>query len=247
MINRLERAGIGPQRGTRSALLLLLAWGGSSCDAVQDQVAESKEAAAQKGVNAGGLIGPGFALSKNTEGVLYTWVDDSGEFQITQDPSEIAQAARKTVRVVVDGKSPGGADHVFVTDVSNLEGNFVVRKMARADWEKRGQAAREKRIAELRPAEPAPASALDGNVDAIIYGADWCKPCHLAEDYLKRKGARVVKKDIEEDEAAATEMRALLRGAGMSGSSIPVLNVGGTVLRGFSPSAIDAAWRKMKK
>ena len=84
-------------------------------------------------------------------------------------------------------------------------------------------------------------------VDAIVYGADWCKPCHLAEDYLKRKGARVVKKDIEEDESAAAEMRRKLKRAGMGGSSIPILDIGGTMLKGFSEKAIDSALKRAKQ
>jgi hypothetical protein len=66
----------------------------------------------------------------------------------------------------------------------------------------------------------------------------------LAEDYLKKRGARVVKKDIEEDPSAAAEMRRKLKSAGMSGSSIPVLDVGGTILRGFSESSVESALKR---
>src|SRR5690606_36745491 len=61
----------------------------------------------------------------------------------------------------------------------------------------------------------------------------------LAEEYLKQKGVRVTMKDIEEELGASVEMRQKLSGAGLSGASIPVLDVGGTILVGFSTSAVD--------
>lgn len=193
---------------------------------------------------------PDFSVGPNTEGALYTWVDDQGTFHLTEQPAEIPAAAKKQVRVVVDGKSVGSPEYVYVADLTEVaDGKYALMSMPRAEWEQVGKAHRDKRIAELIPKnEPSAASQLaDLNVDAIIYGADWCKPCHLAEDYLKSKGARVVKKDIEEDPAAAREMQGVLKSAGLSGSSIPVLNVGGTILRGFSAKAIDAALARAKK
>ena len=38
-----------------------------------------------------------------------------------------------------------------------------------------------------------------------------------------------------------------LKSAGMGGASIPVIDVHGTILRGFSPRALDAAIRKARK
>ena len=191
-----------------------------------------------------------FLISAMTQGVLFTWVDKDGSFAITESRDDIPDFARSTVRVVVDGHSPGGAKHVFVVDLNQKteQEEIPVRSMSREKWEGLGKVAREKRVAELRPPEQAPdPSPASLGVDAIVYGADWCKPCHMAEDYLKKKGARVVKKDIEEDPSAGAEMRRKLKGAGMSGSSIPVLDVGGTILRGFSARAVDAALKRAKK
>jgi glutaredoxin len=78
-------------------------------------------------------------------------------------------------------------------------------------------------------------------VVAIVYGADWCKPCHDAERYLKQRGATVVKKDIEQNEVAADEMRKKLERVGRGGASIPVIDVMGQILIGFSPAALEQA------
>ncbi len=193
---------------------------------------------------------PGFAIAADGTGVLFTWVDKDGSFKITEEMTEIPDHAQKTVRVVVEKRSPGNAEYVFVVDLSTRKKGeeIPVRSLSRSAWELIGGAEREKRIAALRPQEEAPGpSPADLGVDAIVYGADWCKPCHLAEDYLKKKGARVVKKDIEEDPAARVEMKGKLKKAGMSGSSIPVLDIGGTILRGFSRRAVDAALKRAHK
>ncbi len=73
----------------------------------------------------------------------------------------------------------------------------------------------------------------------IIYGASWCHPCHEAQAYLKSKGVAVVMKDIEEDPGAAAEMRQKLERSGQRGGSIPVIDVKGQILVGYSSGALD--------
>jgi glutaredoxin len=190
---------------------------------------------------------PTFKLTPETKGALFTWVDESGSFQLAEAVDGIPADRRNTVRVVVEGHAPGGGDYVYVADLSRGVADAQLRAISRSEWENLGKSARDKKVAALSPPPASPdASPQALGVDAIVYGADWCKPCHLAEDYLKKKGAKVVKKDIEEDPSAGQEMRGKLQRAGMSGSSIPVLDVGGTILRGFSAGAIDAALIRAK-
>lgn len=184
-----------------------------------------------------------FQLTAETKDVLYTWVDSEGNFQLTSDRAAIPESARRLVRVVVQGHPPGTPEHVYVADLSKPEdGRFPVQALTRKSWEEQGADARQRMLADLAPPR-APDDAPEGTlgITAIIYGADWCKPCHQAEAYLKKKGADVVKKDVEEDPAAAAEMHKKLKRAGMGGSSIPIIDVGGTIMVGFSPHALDAA------
>lgn len=212
-----------------------------------DQEASDPDAPTEQG-SGSPFPPPQFDLNAQTTGTLFTWVDDKGAFQLSESLEEIPQAHRRQVRVVVEGHSPGGAEHVYVADLSQGIDAAVVQALGRSKWEALGKTYRDKKVAELAPPPAAPdAEPAALGVDAIVYGADWCKPCHLAEDYLKKKGARVIKKDIEEDPAASQEMRAKLKRAGMSGSSIPVLDVSGTILKGFSTGAIDAALARAKK
>lgn len=208
---------------------------------------DSSRPAAGQGVKADA---PDFSVGPETKGALFTWVDEKGSFHLSESPTEIPESARQQVRIVVDGKSVGSPEYVYVANLNEVHnGKYSLLSMPRSEWENIGHKGREQQVFALRPKEEPSATAqlADLKVDAIIYGADWCKPCHLAEDYLRSKGVRVVKKDIEEDPGAAREMQSVLKSAGLSGSSIPVLNVGGTILRGFSERAIDTALARSKK
>ncbi len=186
-----------------------------------------------------------FSFADDTGGLLLTWVDEQGDFHVTQKTADVPAPSRQTVRVVLSSQPAGSVDTVFVTnlDQKGNDGRYAVRTMPRAAWDELGAARRKERMDRLAP--PAPSVALpNGPLAAVIYGADWCKPCHAAEAYLKERGLDVTKKDIEENDAARAEMKAKLTTAGLSGSNIPVIDVAGTLLVGFSPSALDAAIRR---
>lgn len=184
-------------------------------------------------------------------GTLYTWVDAEGRFHLSEKLGEIPAERRGAVRVVTDGKPTGSASHVFVADLTTAApgASISAAPKPRLEWEALGLAYKQAKVTPLEEKEAAASAraappATSGQ--AIVYGAEWCGPCHQAEAYLKKLGLQVVKKDIEEDDGAAREMRAKLKAAGLSGSSIPVLDVGGTMLIGFSERAIDAALKKAK-
>ena len=134
-------------------------------------------------------------------------------------------------------------------------GNYHVETMARSQWDELGASRRRKRMEALAPSAraefpPVPSAAraeAAGALSAIIYGAEWCKPCHQAEAYLKSRGVKVVHKDIERDPGAAKEMQAKLAKAGLGAGSIPVIDLGGQLFKGFSPSALDRAIGNLRK
>jgi glutaredoxin len=184
--------------------------------------------------------------------VLYTWIKDDGSFQLSEKLEEIPAPSRELVRVVAEGQPPGSPTHVFVADLRAAKSGdqAEAKPLGRPEWEANGLKFRQAKVEPLEKAadDDAPAPAMAHGKNAIVYGADWCKPCHQAEDYLKKLGMSVVKKDIEEDPSAVSEMRAKLARAGLgTSSSIPILDVAGTMLIGFSPRAIDAAIRAAEK
>lgn len=189
---------------------------------------------------------PPLELRDDTPGALLTWVDETGEFRVAQRVDDIPAASRETVRVVVQGKPAGTPELVYVANLTQRapNGTYPVRTMPRSEWDSIGADRRKARMQELVPPVAAPAP---GGSQVVIYGADWCKPCHQAEAYLRERNVPVVLKDIDEDAAARAEMKAKLSAANLRDASIPVIDVGGTLLVGFSPRALDAALKKLPK
>jgi glutaredoxin len=204
---------------------------------------------------------PPLEVKADTPNLLLTWVDDKGDFHVVQKPTDVPTEGRSTVRVVVTTREEGTGALVYVAnlDETTATGAYRLKTMPRAEWEELGAGKRKARLEALAPSA-APSAPPPGNppetgkspggagakapangVVVIIYGADWCKPCHDAERYLKQRGATVIKKDIDNNEVAAEEMQKKLARAGRSGASIPVIDIMGQIQVGFSPAALEQA------
>lgn len=82
------------------------------------------------------------------------------------------------------------------------------------------------------PKKPLPLPP-DGKVE--LYATSWCPACAQARAYFDGKGVAYVEYDIEKDAQAAA------RFAQYGAKGVPLIRVRGTLIRGFSPSALDAA------
>ncbi len=217
---------------------------------------------------------PPLHFSEATSNLMLTWVGPRGDTHVETLPSLVPEEARGFVRVLVSDSKEGTTDPIYVSDLgaSESDGGFVARSLPRAEWEaeiarrreKSGEAgapAEPERSPGRRPrqaggapaeqptaaptAEPAPTESPKGGVLVTIYGASWCGPCHQALDHLKHKGVRAVFKDIEEDPAAQREMQAKLKKSGARRGAIPVIDVGGKIIVGYSEAALDGALRDL--
>lgn len=205
---------------------------------------------------------PELEVKADTPNLLLTWIDDKGDFHVVQKPADVPTEGRAQVRIVVTTREEGTGALVYVAnlDETNATGAYRLKTMPRAQWEELGASKRKARLEALAPSSlpssaPVPSGGRDGKapstaagekppasgVVAIIYGADWCKPCHDAERYLKQRGATVIKKNIEDNEAAAEEMQKKLARVGRGGASIPVIDIMGQIQVGFSPAALEQA------
>lgn len=207
---------------------------------------------------------PALEVKADTANLLLTWIDDKGDFHVAQKPAEVPTEGRSMVRVVVTSSEAGTGKLVYVTnlDETTATGAYRLKTMPRAEWEELGASKRKARLEALAPsampsseppasgetpdtkppgAGPAAQKPPVSGVVAIIYGADWCKPCHDAERYLKQRGATVVKKNIEQNEVAEQEMQKKLARIGRHGASIPVIDIMGQIQVGFNPAALEQA------
>ncbi len=199
---------------------------------------------------------PPLSFRDDTPNLLLTWIDDKGETHTELHPPDVPAAGRRLVRVVVSDREDGTRDLFYVADldVKLPGGEFPTRTMRRSEWEGTIEERRRAFSAKHAPPPPPAGSAAPGQpsrpqnpavgVTVIIYGAEWCQPCHQAAAYLKKLGVAHVVKDVEEDEAAAREMSEKLERIGRRGGSIPIIDVAGQILVGYSRSEIDRALKR---
>jgi glutaredoxin len=184
-------------------------------------------------------------LKDDTANLMLTWVDEQGDFHVVQQVSAVPEDRRDRVRAVVMGQEAGTGQYVYVANLKSkgADGSYPVQVLTREQWDSIGADRRKARLEAMAPKADAVASAhaplAPGEKPyAIIYGADWCKPCHQAEDFLRGLGVDVTKKDIEQSNAAQAEMQQKLAKAHRTGSSIPVIDLMGNILVGFNPDVL---------
>lgn len=205
---------------------------------------------------------PAVSVRDDSTGLLLTWIDDKGDFHVEQSVADVPLMGRDTVKVIDPDVDDGThADRVFVVDLRSArpDGSYPVSVMPRSEFDAIAVARRQLRGPTLAsasaarsapPLPPPPTAQGQGRGDmqrrplVIVYGAQWCGPCHEAAAYLRKKGITFVEKDIERDKAAQREMQTKLTQAGLHAGSIPVLDVGGKMLVGFNPQAVDDALGK---
>jgi glutaredoxin len=199
---------------------------------------------------------PPLVLRDDTKDLLLTWIDQAGDFHVVERPELVPTEGRAQVRVVMTKNPEGTGRLVYVADLNRKapDGSYHVGTMTRAAWNELGAERRKVRLEELikkreeLAAAPMPTGPIAaGKTEAIIYGADWCKPCHQAEDYLKSLGVNVTKKDIDRSPSARAEMNHKLDRAGKAGASIPVIDVMGQLFVGFNRGVLRRAVEQGQK
>ena len=74
------------------------------------------------------------------------------------------------------------------------------------------------------------------SVTVKMYMTDWCGYCKKAREYIRSFGAELVEYDVDKDKSKRDEMRQKI-----SGSGVPVIDIEGTIIRGYDTEAIKAA------
>ncbi|WP_285417557.1 glutaredoxin family protein [Pseudomonas sp. efr-133-TYG-5] len=79
------------------------------------------------------------------------------------------------------------------------------------------------------------AEQVRANANVVLYATDWCGYCKQTKRFLDSKGIAFKEFDIEKDAEARKAYEAL------GGRGIPLIDVNGTLIRGFDPDEILAA------
>lgn len=72
--------------------------------------------------------------------------------------------------------------------------------------------------------------------EVIVYSTNFCPWCVKAKDFLKQNGIKYIEKNVEENDKFAEELFAK-----SGGGAVPVLDINGTIIVGFSVPKIKAA------
>jgi glutaredoxin len=78
------------------------------------------------------------------------------------------------------------------------------------------------------------------DIQVIMYMTDWCGYCRQAREYLHSLGVNLIEYDIEKDKGKREEMHK--RG----GKGVPLIDVEGILIKGYSPELIKSAIEKKK-
>lgn len=165
------------------------------------------------------------ALSCLASNLTADWlVTRKGQLIETQGPWTIEDTAVHFVDVE-------GADQSLELDDLDLEGSYDT-----TEW-RTGKPVARQSIPALDTAPEAdsprsPASVRQAQV--ILYETSWCGYCRKARRLLKSLDVDFVAKNIEHDREAALE----LRGKVGRHRGVPVLDIGGTILRGYHEGLI---------
>jgi len=81
------------------------------------------------------------------------------------------------------------------------------------------------------------------NVKVIMYKTSWCGYCRKAREYLQSLNVNLIEYDVERDRSMGDEM--LRKSGGARG--VPLIDVEGIIIHGFSPSAINEAVEKRRR
>lgn len=190
---------------------------------------------------------PGFSVRTDSTDVVFFWFDQQGQSHPVTRAGEVPEASRELVRVDPSRPELRRPGWIWMTNLRAPAVNGLLP--LRAVRSESLATVLLARVGHEGPlGSPAPVAVADAGAAApgrssqvIVYGASWCSACHQAAAYLTRRRVAFIEKDIEQDAAAAQEMREKAQRAGVATGSIPILDVRGHIMVGFSAEAIDRA------
>jgi glutaredoxin len=75
----------------------------------------------------------------------------------------------------------------------------------------------------------------------LVYGAEWCGPCHKLQAWLREHEVEFGYVDIERNSVGLKRLKHLKHQQHLNNPGIPVIEIDGTLFSGFSPNKLEAA------
>ena len=177
-------------------------------------------------------------ISEEMSNVAFRFLDrTTGEMRTVMQREDVPNEVREAVLTV--DLTPNASHHpraLFVADLREpgANGTYSVRVVDRFAYDAARRTERlevEEKAANRKP--------------VVMFSAEWCGACKQAAKWLRSNQIPFQERDIEKDPSARGDLSAAARKAGLNpksvAGSVPVFVVGGKVLKGFQPKAIQAA------
>jgi len=155
-----------------------------------------------------------FPFLPSAWGEIYQWTDKNGNVVFSDTPPPGKEAKIKHLREEGVFTAPP-REETAKPEIKNENRN------AAPSQDQEREAKRKKRIRD---------------VNVVMYSTNWCGYCKKAREYITSLGANLIEYNIEEDRSRGDEM---LKKSGSR--SIPVIDVEGIIIRGYSPAMIKQA------
>jgi glutaredoxin len=156
---------------------------------------------------------------------LYKWKDKDGNIFFSETPP------------------PAGTKAEVITFKDEPEANVPSTSKANSPESKSGSTEGNRSLSSPNPkSKSAEEKRSYSNIDVILYLTSWCGYCRKAKEYLRSLNVNVIEYDIEKNPDKAKEM--LSKTGGSRG--VPVIDVEGIIIRGYSQRAIEDAVEKRR-
>jgi glutaredoxin len=179
-------------------------------------------------------------LDASQDQFVLTYAGERGVFADCTTIAEVPEPARNLVGVNVFGRKPAPGK-VWVADLTAPlpDGRYALEAIPRDEFEGTVLGTGRSSVFELPDGLDSLGSLAAPEGAVIVYKTSWCGVCKQLENYLQGKGIEYVAKDIEQDRTAAAELAAKAKAAGVPTGSVPMIDVGGKLLRGFDRNALE--------
>jgi glutaredoxin len=210
-------------------LLLLLA----SCTQDQTAPAAAGEPATSVQTNSPKAVPQAAVVRDDSKNLVFSWFDPEKGHASGTSVAEVPVTSRKDVVVADLSRTPEerqSSRYVMIANLSEKspDGSYPVVVQSRYRFD-------DADLSDLGP--------MTKNEGVIVYSTTWCGPCKKLKRWLKTEGIPFTNKDVENDPGAGSEVAAKLKKAGMQPGGVPVVDVRGTMIKGFDQQAIERALR----